>query len=53
MTRVTVTPKHIRKGMDVLRRMKSLKFIGIGWEAKDRFPAEKFWKKYKDGEFNK
>lgn len=53
LTRVTVTPKLIRRGMDVLRRMISLKFIGIGWEAKDRFPAEEFWKRFDDGEFNR
>jgi serine/threonine protein kinase len=45
------TPKDIRKGLPVLRQMKSLKTIGIrGW-AKDRLPPEEFWKKYDAGEF--
>jgi hypothetical protein len=45
------TPKDIRKGLHVLRQMKSLKTIGIrGW-AKDRLSPEEFWKKYDAGEF--
>jgi len=53
LTEVSLTPRNITKGMDVLRRMKSLKTIGIGRDMKDKFPADLFWEKYKDGDFNK
>jgi hypothetical protein len=51
LTEVTLTPKHITKGMDILRELKSLKTIGTGGDAKDKFPAEEFWKRYDKGEF--
>lgn len=51
LTEVTVTPKNISKGMDVLREMKSLKTIGIGGDAKKKFAVEEFWKRYDTGEF--
>jgi hypothetical protein len=51
---VHFTPKHITKGIDVLRRMKSLKSIGTGPHLGILvLPAEEFWKKYDAGEFNK
>jgi len=46
LTEVSVTPKNITKGMDVLRQMKSLKKINA-------LPPADFWKKYDAGEFNK
>lgn len=47
------TPKDIRKGINVLKEMKSLKTIGISGHGKDRLPADEFWKKYDAGEFSK
>lgn len=47
---IIVAPKAITRGMDVLRRMKSLKIIevpgGLG-----RFSPEEFWKRYDAKEF--
>jgi hypothetical protein len=51
LTDVGFTPKNITKGLDVIRKMKSLKAIGPGWNK--RFPPDEFWKKYDAGEFNK
>jgi hypothetical protein len=51
LTEIYLTPKHVKKGMEVLRQMKNLKIIGIGWET--RWSANDFWKKYDSGEFNK
>jgi len=45
------TPQFIKKGIEVIRRMKSLKSINL--YAIGGFPPEKFWKKYDAGEFNK
>ena len=53
LTEITLTPRIITKGINVLRQMKSLKTIGIGWQAMDRFSPDEFWKKYDAGEFNK
>jgi hypothetical protein len=53
LTGICFTPKNITKGLDVIRQMKSLKTIGVAWEAKDHFPADEFWKKYDAGEFGK
>jgi hypothetical protein len=53
LTEMLLTPKHVKKGMEILRQMKSLKTIGIGWGAETRWSANDFWKKYDSGEFNK
>lgn len=50
---IAITPKAITQGMDLIRQMKSLKKIAIGWEKKDEFPPDEFWKKYDAGEFGK
>ena len=50
LTFVLFTPQNITKGMDVLRRMDSLKTIAVGSNA-IRFKAEEFWKRYDAGEF--
>jgi serine/threonine protein kinase/Leucine-rich repeat (LRR) protein len=50
---VCFTPGKIIEGLDAIRRMKSLKTIGIRYEAKDMFPPDEFWKKYDAGEFGK
>jgi hypothetical protein len=44
------TPKNITKGIDGIRRMKSLKKIGINSFENRFFSAEEFWKKYDAGE---
>jgi serine/threonine protein kinase/Leucine-rich repeat (LRR) protein len=49
---IRFTPSNIRKGMDVLRRMASLKAIGIGYQETSVWPTAEFWKKYDAGEFN-
>ena len=46
LTLVWFTPKKISDGLDAIRRMKSLKTIGLSWEGKDQFPPDEFWKKY-------
>jgi hypothetical protein len=51
LTEITLTPKNVVKGMDVLRQMKSLKTIYVGRDAKDAFPASEFWQKYDAGDF--
>jgi len=44
-------PKTIARGLDMLRRMKSLQTIGISWQNELAWPAAVFWKKYDGGEF--
>jgi serine/threonine protein kinase len=51
LAEITLTPRTITKGMNVLRQMKSLKTIGIGWTPQERFSPAEFWKKYDAGEF--
>ncbi len=51
LLRVWLTPRNITQGMDVLRQMKSIRFIGV--RALNPLPAEEFWKKYDAGEFGK
>jgi BspA type Leucine rich repeat region (6 copies) len=46
---IQLTPKKITRGLDILRGMKSLKTIGIGW--KQAWPAAEFWARYDRGEF--
>jgi Leucine-rich repeat (LRR) protein len=46
---ITLTPKTITRGLDVLRDVKSLKTIGINWQQ-SWAPAE-FWERYDKGEF--
>ena len=53
LTLVWFTPRKITDGMDAIRRMKSLKTIGLSWEGKEQFPPDEFWKKYDAGEFGK
>lgn len=50
LTDVGLSPKTISRGMDVLRRMKSLKTIRVGNAA---FAPDEFWKRYDAGEFKK
>jgi hypothetical protein len=46
---VLITPKHVTRGLDVLRQMKTIKTIGINGYKK--LPPGEFWKKYDAGEF--
>ncbi len=48
---ICLTPKNISRGLDMLRDMKSLKTIGIGY--KQAWPAAEFWQHYDKGEFTK
>ena len=51
LKKIGLTPKNITQGLDVLRDMKSLKTIGIGYEQD--WQAVKFWERYDKGEFTK
>jgi len=51
LTAITFTPKNITKGLDVIRRTKSLKTIGPRWGTE--FAPAEFWQKYDAGEFGK
>jgi serine/threonine protein kinase/Leucine-rich repeat (LRR) protein len=49
---IHLTPRNIsKKGLDVLRNMKSLKNIGTDWNQV--WPAAEFWARYEKGEFAK
>lgn len=41
----------IVKGIGVVRRMHSLKSVGVGWG--NMWPTEEFWRKYEAGDFGK
>jgi Leucine-rich repeat (LRR) protein len=49
LEKILLTPKNITRGLDILRDMKSLKTIGIGWYQS--WPAAEFWERYDKGEF--
>ena len=51
LLRVWLTPRNITRGMDVLRQMKSVRFIGV--RVPNPLTAEEFWKKYDAGDFGK
>jgi hypothetical protein len=51
LEKILLTPKNITRGLDILRDMKSLKTIGIGWNR--AWPAAEFWERYDKGEFKK
>jgi formylglycine-generating enzyme required for sulfatase activity/serine/threonine protein kinase len=44
-------PGPATKGLDVLRRMKSLSTIGVRWDAAMIWPAAEFWRKVEAGHF--
>jgi hypothetical protein len=48
---INLTPNKITRGLNIVRDMKSIKTIGIGW--KQTWPAAEFWKRYDNGEFTK
>jgi Leucine-rich repeat (LRR) protein len=49
---VSLTPRKITKGLDVLRDIKSIKTIGVTY-SKTGFPAADFWERYDKGEFGR
>jgi WD40 repeat protein len=50
---IRLTPRNITQGLDILRAMKSLKTIGIGWFDAPAWPPAEFWDRYDKGEFKK
>ena len=48
---ITFTPQFIKKGMDVIRGMKSLESVATGGQS--GMPAAEFWKRCDKGEFKK
>ncbi|MBL8793787.1 MAG: protein kinase [Planctomycetia bacterium] len=46
---LTLQPRTVKQGMEVVRRMKSLKFLSI--DGVIRYTPEEFWKRYDAGEF--
>jgi len=54
LTRLSLTPKNITTGMDIIRNMKSLREIA-GSEKEDgsHQSAAEFWRKYDAGEYSK
>ena len=51
ITDLAISPKNITKGMDAVRQMRGLKTIAT--DAANKWPPDKFWKKYDAGEFGK
>jgi hypothetical protein len=47
---IGISPNRIKRGMDTIRRMKTLKTIRVD---KNDIPAAEFWKRYDVGEFKK
>lgn len=47
------TPRNVKKGIGAVRDKSSLKVIGVGGKAEERWPAAEFWKKYDAKEFTK
>ena len=46
---ISLTPKNVTEGLEILRDMKSLKTIGI--DRSQSWPAAEFWERYDKGEF--
>jgi hypothetical protein len=46
---IRLTPKNINRGLEVLRALKSVRSIGIGYHQV--WPAAEFWERYDKGEF--
>jgi hypothetical protein len=49
LEKISLTPKNITRGLDILRATKSLKTIGTTW--RQFWPAAEFWERYDKGEF--
>jgi hypothetical protein len=52
LTTLTFTPSDIKKGIEVVREMKTIEWLGIKshYNSKKYKPVE-FWNRYDDGEF--
>ncbi len=53
LTTIQLTPGRITRGFDALRRMSSLKTIGVEVDYAKQLPVDEFWRKYDAGEFGK
>jgi serine/threonine protein kinase/Leucine-rich repeat (LRR) protein len=51
LTDLRFTPRKTTIGIPILRQMKSLSAIGVGWTHDNVWPTDVFWKKYADGDF--
>ena len=54
LDKFSLTPGNITKGIEIVRGMKSIYFIGPGWNrmyGRSGMKPEEFWKKYDAGEF--
>jgi hypothetical protein len=51
LTALSFTPKNITKGVDIIRSMKTLKTMGLSWDAQNQILPAEFWKKYDVGDF--
>ncbi len=49
LTSLSFSPKQITRGIEIIRQMKSITYIGLNPSVRMR-PAD-FWKKYDAGEF--
>jgi len=49
LTGLLFTPIYITKGMDIVRNMETIRWIGVS--SQDRMSPATFWKKYDAGEF--
>jgi Leucine-rich repeat (LRR) protein len=50
LEKILFRTQFIQKGMDTLRKMKTLRVIGTGHKEQKQ-PAEEFWRKYDAGEY--
>jgi hypothetical protein len=46
---ICFNPRNISQGLDIIRKMESLKTIGIWFDQ--AWPAAEFWQRYDKGEF--
>jgi serine/threonine protein kinase len=53
LTEVSIDARGIGQGLDVLRRMTTLKSITIGTERREKLTPDQFWKRYDAGEFKR
>ena len=53
LTRLWLTPRSIKQGMDVIRPMRSLTTISTHVIPREQYASDAFWKKYDAGGFGK
>jgi serine/threonine protein kinase/Leucine-rich repeat (LRR) protein len=49
---LSLTPRHVTQGIEVLRPMKTIKYIRLS-DQKEGMSLDEFWRRYEAGEFNK